>query len=299
MLGDVQGEARLADGWPRGDHDQVALLEPRGERVQVGEAGPDAADLATVGVEVVEPVVGVVEQRLQRAEPGIDPLLADREQLRLGAVDRLLDLGRVLVADPGDPAGRSDQVPQDRLALHDPCVLRDVDRGRGLVRQAGQVGTATDGLELVAPFEGLGDGDDVDRLATLEQVEDRRVDPPVGLPVEVGRSQELGHLDHRVAVDQDGAKHRLLGLETLWRQAVNHAGGTPSALGRDCQSWVAEAGPRRWLIAVARSTNFSRVCPRCGQFGGYPRRPNRAHRPPGESRPRRTASKRAQRTSSA
>ena len=104
MLRDVEREARLADGRSGGDDDQVALLEAGRQRVEVGEAGPDAADLAAVGVEVVEPVVGVVEQRLERAEPGIDALLADREQLGLGAIDGLLDLGRVLVADAGDAA---------------------------------------------------------------------------------------------------------------------------------------------------------------------------------------------------
>ena len=56
-------------------------------------------------------------------KPGVDALLADREQLRLGAVDRLLDLGRVLVADARDPAGSADEVAQDRLALDDPGVL--------------------------------------------------------------------------------------------------------------------------------------------------------------------------------
>ena len=133
VLGDVEREARLADRRPGGDDDQVALLEAGRQRVEVGEAGPDAADLAAVGVQVVEPVVGVVEQRLERAEAGVDALLADREQLRLGAVDRLLDLGRVLVADAGDPAGRADQVAQDRLALDDPRVLGGVDGGRRLV----------------------------------------------------------------------------------------------------------------------------------------------------------------------
>ena len=52
---------------------------------------------------------------------------------------------------------------------------------------------------------------------------DRRVDPAVGLAVEVGRAQELGDLDDGVAVDQDRAEHGLLGLETLGRQAVDHA----------------------------------------------------------------------------
>ena len=152
MLGDVEREARLADAGPGGEDDQVALLEAGGQRIQVGEAGPDPADLAPVGVQVVEPVVGVVEERLELAEAGLDPALADAEQLALGPVDRLLDLGRVLVADPGDLARGGDQVPQDRLALDDPRVLDGVDGGRRLVAEAGEVGPAADRLELaVAP----------------------------------------------------------------------------------------------------------------------------------------------------
>ena len=100
MLRDVEREARLADAGPRGQDDQVALLEAGGQRVQVREAGPDAADLAAMRVQVVEPVIGGVEEGVQLAEAGLDPALADAEQLALGPVDRLLDLGRILVADP-------------------------------------------------------------------------------------------------------------------------------------------------------------------------------------------------------
>ena len=81
------------------------------------------------------------------------------------------------------------------------------------------------------PLERLRDGDDVDRLAALEQLEDRGVDPAVRLAVEVGRPQELGDLDDRVAVDEDRAEHGLLGLEALRRQAVDHECRTPSAMG--------------------------------------------------------------------
>ena len=81
----------------------------------------DAADLTLVLVQVVEPVVGRVKQRLERAETRRDPLLADREELLLRPVDRLGDVGALLVADAGDPAGSRDEVPEDRLALDDPA----------------------------------------------------------------------------------------------------------------------------------------------------------------------------------
>ena len=39
----------------------------------------------------------------------------------------------------------------------------------------------------------------------------------VGLAVEILRAQEVGDLDDRVAVDEQGAKNRLLGFDGLRR----------------------------------------------------------------------------------
>ena len=206
-----------------------------------------------MGMEVVEPIVGVVEERLERAEAGRDPALADVEQLALGPVDRLLDLGRILVADPGDLAGRGDEVAQDRLAFDDPGVLHGVDGGRGLVRQARQVRAAADRLELLAPFERLGHGDDVDRLALVEQLEHGRVDGAVGRAVEVLGPEELGDLDDRVAIDQDRAEDGLLGLGALGRQSIDQ--GTPDDGGmRDRLECHADRGS-----PLGRSTNGGAV----------------------------------------
>ena len=208
------------DGRAADDH-EVGRLQAGRERIEVREAGPDAADLAAVGVQVVEPVEGVVEKLLEGAEAGREPALRDGVQLRLGAIDRLLDLRRVLVADAGDSPGGGDQVPQDGLALDDAGVLRREDRRRRLLGERRQVAAAADRLEVAGPLERLGHGDDVDRLATLPEVEHRGVDRPVGLAVEVGRAEDVRNLDDGVAVDQEGAEDRLLGLEALGRKAVD------------------------------------------------------------------------------
>src|SRR6187551_408052 len=73
-----------------------------------------------------------------------------------------------------------------------------------------------------ATLERFRDGDYVDGLAALEEVEDRGIDPGVGLTIEVVRTKELGDLHDRVAVDEDRAEHRLLGLQALRRQTVDH-----------------------------------------------------------------------------
>ena len=62
VLGDIQREARLADRWSGREDDEVALLEPCRQGVQLGEAGPDAADLASMGVQIVEPIERLMEQ---------------------------------------------------------------------------------------------------------------------------------------------------------------------------------------------------------------------------------------------
>ena len=223
VLGDVQREARFADRRPGREDHEVALLEARRERVEVPEPGPDAADLAPMRVQVVEPVVGVVEEAAEQREAGGDTTLADCEQLGLGAVDRLLDFGRVLVADAGDPARGADQVPQHRLALDDSRVLRRVDGRRRGVRQGAEVGAPADRFQVLVALERLGDRDDVNRLAPFEQVQDHRVDLGMGLAVEVLGLEELGDLDDRVAVDEDRAEHGLLGLDGLRRKAVDHS----------------------------------------------------------------------------
>ena len=67
---------------------------PVEQRVEVVEARADPADLAAVGVQVLEPVVRLVEQRRQGLEARRDALLADLEQVRFRPVDGLLDRRR-------------------------------------------------------------------------------------------------------------------------------------------------------------------------------------------------------------
>ena len=70
VLGEVQRQAGLADRRAGRDEDEVRLLKTRRHRVEVGEAGADAADLALVLMQVVEAVVRRVQEGLERGEPG-------------------------------------------------------------------------------------------------------------------------------------------------------------------------------------------------------------------------------------
>ena len=201
-------------------------------------------------------------------KPAADPPLADREQLRLRPVDRLLDLRRILVADAGDLAGGADEVPQQRLALHDPRVLGRVDGRRRRVRQRAEVGAATDRLEVTCSLQRLRDGHDVDRLAPLREVQHHRVDAAVGLAVEVLGLEEVRDLDHGVAIDEDGAEHGLLGLDGLRRKTVDH--GARGLHGRTSCPKVAGGGrsavgglPR---VREIRAPSGGLVAMRCGRL---------------------------------
>ena len=68
-------------------------------------------------------------------------------------------------------------------------------------------------------------------------------DLAVRLAVEVRWPQELGDLDDRVAVDEDRAEDRLLGLEALGRQAIDH-GHLEASAGCVTSSVTARPGAR-------------------------------------------------------
>ncbi len=118
----------------------------------------------------------------------------------------------------------------------------DVDGGGRVVAEGGEVAGAADRLELAVALERLRDRDDVDRLAVLEELQHRGVDAAVGLAVEVLRVEEVRDLDDRVAVDEDGAEHGLLGVEVLGRQSVDHGWRVPGLSGL---VWRLQWWPRR------------------------------------------------------
>ena len=108
-----------------------------------------------------------------------------------------------------------------------------MDGGGRVVAERGEVARAADRLQLAVALERLRDRDDVYRLAVLEQVQHRREDAAVGLAVEILGVEEVRDLDDRVAVDEDGAEHGLLGVQVLWRQSVDHGWAVPRGLADD------------------------------------------------------------------
>jgi hypothetical protein len=221
MLRHVEGQRRLSDRGPcRQDH-QVRRLEPTEQGVELAEPGRHAEDLATMLVQVFQPVVRLAEQDRQRLEAAIGPALADLEQDRLGPVDGDLRVVGLLVPDRRDLAGGADEIAQDRLALDDPAVMLGVHGGRHGVHERGEVCGAADGVELVAAAQLVPQGHQIDRLTLTVEREHRLVDVRVLAAIEVGGLEEVAHPEDGIGVDQDRAEHALLGLDRLWCQLVD------------------------------------------------------------------------------
>ena len=96
------------------------------------------------------------------------------------------------------------------------------------VGKRGQIAGAADFLELVQVVEQAGDCDQVVRLAALEQGDHGRENGLVGVAIEILGREGIDHLEQRLVLQQDGAKHRLFRLDVLGRE---HACGGLEILG--------------------------------------------------------------------
>ena len=79
-----------------------------------------------------------------------------------------------LASEPRDLLPRLDQRAERRRLLDDPGVVVDVRRGRHERRQLGDASAAADVLELAPLLELVDEGDRVDRLALLPELEAAR-----------------------------------------------------------------------------------------------------------------------------
>ena len=147
-----------------------------------------------------------------------DALLGDVEDLALGHVEGLDHVVGLAVGELGDVAGDVDQLAQQRRLLDDLGVVAGArDRRRGVLQLVQRLGP-TDLGQQAGPAQLVGDGDRVGRGARRVQRPDGVEDVAVGRLVEVGRAER--HLaDHadRLTRQQQGAEHRLLGLDVVRR----------------------------------------------------------------------------------
>ncbi|MCK7489687.1 MAG: hypothetical protein MZU79_05190 [Anaerotruncus sp.] len=95
-------------------------------------------------------------------EAGLDALLGDLDDGRLGRVEQLVGVLLLVVAVLDDAGGGQDQAPEQGLLLDDLGVVLDVEVAGDAVEEGGQVGRAADLLQDPGPLGVLGQGQQVD-----------------------------------------------------------------------------------------------------------------------------------------
>src|SRR5450756_1099436 len=217
VLGDGEGQGRLADAGPRREDDEIGFLEAARELVDALETAGDAAHavIALQGVEVLE----VADQDLfDVLELGHTPLLLDGEDLLLAAVEELVGVAGVLIAELRDLVADADEGAQHALLAHDAGVVGGVGRRRHELGQGVHELAPPGALEHALALELGAEGDHVDLFALVVQGEDGAVDEPVRVAVEVVGRERLRDGGDGVRVDEHGAEDRLLGLEVVRRE---------------------------------------------------------------------------------
>ena len=224
----IEGE-RLTDTRPGRHDDHLPGVEAVGQRVQIGEAGGHAGGHAAAAGDGVH----LVHRRLQQLLEN-DVILGrapfgDFVDLRLGAVDDLVDLPApnlalvAAVTQLDDPGAGLDEPPQDGLLRHDLGVERRVGSRRHRTGEGVQVDRTADSRQSAGLVQFGGDGHHVGRLAAGEQVEDDLVDRRVRRLVEVDGAQLFHDIGDGVLAEQHAAEDRLLGGQVLRRLPVELA----------------------------------------------------------------------------
>lgn len=122
-----------------------------------------------------------------------------------------------IVAGVGDLVSHRDHLAHHRALAHDVGVGADVGGARGVFRQLGQVGEAADRIQLAFLLQRFGQGDEVDRLAHLQQTLHLGKDQAMRAAEEVVGDHALRHVVPALVIQHQTAQHRLLGLQRVRR----------------------------------------------------------------------------------
>src|SRR5215211_7685664 len=176
---------------PRCEYDQVALVEARGEAVEVFEARLDAGYLALLLVEALDHLQGTWRELGNRREMFPERPVGD-------AVDELLRRVECLAYVLGFPEGvLGNAAPdvydraQERFAAHDVRVPARVRRRRNALHDLEDVGPAAYPLELVDAPELVRERKLIYGLAARVKAHHGPVDDPVHLRVEIFGGEPL------------------------------------------------------------------------------------------------------------
>ncbi len=209
VLGNVDGERRLAHRRSTGNDNQVAGLQAGGQFVELVEAARDTRDIAAFLVQQVDAVHRRRKNLLERPEagPASRAGLGDLEHEAFGFVDQLRRgpaVGGKCAA--ADLVTCVDQRAQGRALAENLRIGAGIGGARRLVGQRGQVFEAAGVLELVTVAEVLRDRDDVAGMSILGKRGDRPENQAVILAIEVVGDDDVGDLVPGLVVQHETAE---------------------------------------------------------------------------------------------
>ena len=156
---------------------------------------------------------GVADDDVERLQALREAGFADFEQLRFGCVENA-DGVFALVGGPGD-GGRADahEAAQHALVFDDADVVFNDGAARQTLGERGEVGHSADGLDLLVAGQLVGQGDDVDGAAGVDQLAHAQEDAAMRVEREVVGLEDFGGLGVGGVVEQDGAQDGLFRVE--------------------------------------------------------------------------------------
>ena len=155
----------------------------------------------------------------QRDEAVAHLVIGNGEDRVLGLIEDDVGLLVGLVRRREDLVRREDQVPECRLLLDDARVVLDVGRARHAVHERGDVGRASDLVDLARPAELLLQRDQVDGVAPFGEPDHLVEDPAVGIAEEVAGVDDLGGEVESAVVQKNRAEDRTFGFEVMRKRA--------------------------------------------------------------------------------
>ena len=190
-------------------------MQAIGERIQVGEAGGYADHLATAVGDCLDLGERAVHELAQRQVVLGGTAFGDFVDLRLRAVDDVIDIALTGVAHLHDARASLDETSKDGALLDDARVVAGIGGGRHKRDKRVEVGRAADAADLAGARELGRDGDGVSGLATAVDIDDRVVDGGVRRAIEVCDAKVFDDVGDGILAEHHRAEDRLLRRDIL------------------------------------------------------------------------------------
>ena len=213
---DIQSEACLSHAGAGSHNDEVGFVEPGRDLVEGADPRRDPDKLiALIGGELIEHFIVAREHLLDRDQAAGLLALPDIVNPLLRRVQKHGRFGSRIHRLIHNLPGRFDQGADIAFFPDDAGIMRDIGNGRDNLGKPQQIGLPFLTGKKRLRFESLENRDEVDELGFHEL---RGHDPENRLvfgQIKMFRTQHVRHLVDAVRLHENGAEHRLLGLQAV------------------------------------------------------------------------------------